>query len=458
MLRSSLFRSTPFRLALGFGTLFVSAFLAMGLIAYQLMRAELSQGLDNSAREIWEVVAATNADGDLEDIVGAVDNYARLSNGEDRIFVLLDPAGKRLAGNFTKPPVKSGLSMLSAEEAGLSGEGNYRVISGKVGDNWLSVGLSLAETDRLASIALKSMGWALALVTVTAFALSAFLATRIRRRLDSIADTMDDVSDGKLGSRIPLIGNGDDIDSVSRQINTALERLGALVDGMRQVSTDIAHDLKTPLNRLQMVLETAAEKIERGEPASADVAEARAEGHRINETFEALLRIAQIEAGARKARFAEVDLAAVVSSIGEIYVDVAEDDGKTLTVAAAAGIDDRVTGDRELLTQMFANLVENAIRHCPEGTRINVSLARSGGRIIAEVSDNGPGIPPNERHNVFRRLYRLDKSRTTSGTGLGLSLTRAIADLHGATIALEDNNPGVKVVASFPAVGNTIGK
>jgi signal transduction histidine kinase len=454
MLRSNLFRSTPFRLALGFGTLFVSAFLAMGLVAYQLMKTELSQGLDNSAREIWEVVAATNADGDLEDIVGAVDNYARLSNGEDRIFVLLDPEGKRLAGNFTKPPVKSGLSMLSAEEAGLSGEGNYRVVSGKVGDNWLSVGLSLAETDRLASIALKSMGWALAIVTVTAFALSAFLAARIRRRLDSIADTMDDVSNGKLSSRIPLIGNGDDIDAVSRQINTALERLAALVEGMRQVSSDIAHDLKTPLNRLQMVLEAVAEKVERGEPASADVAEARAEGHQINETFEALLRIAQIEAGARKARFAEVDLAGVVSSIGEIYADVAEDDGKTLTVSATDGHNERVAGDRELLTQMFANLVENAIRHCPEGTRIDVSLSRRNGRIIAEVSDNGPGIPSNERQNVFRRLYRLDKSRTTSGTGLGLSLTRAIADLHGATITLEDNNPGLKAVASFPAIGH----
>ncbi|WP_432283537.1 ATP-binding protein [Aminobacter sp. BA135] len=455
MLRSSLFRSTPFRLALGFGTLFVCAFLAMGLITYQLMRAELSRGLDNSAREIWEVVAATNADGDLEDIVGAVDNYARLSNGQDRIFVLLDPEGKRLAGNFARPPVESGLSILSAEEAGLSGEGNYRVVSGKVGDNWLSVGLSLAETDRLASIALKSMGWALAIVILTAFALSAFLATRIRRRLDSIADTMDDVSNGKLSSRIPLIGNGDDIDAVSRQVNTALERLAALVEGMRQVSTDIAHDLKTPLNRLQMVLETAAEKIERGEPASGDVAEARAEGHQINETFEALLRIAQIEAGARKARFAEVDLAGVVSSIGEIYADVAEDDSKTLTVSAAAGGDCFVIGDRELLIQMFANLVENAIRHCPMGTRIAVSLAQTGGCLIAEVGDDGPGIPSSERENVFRRLYRLDKSRTTSGTGLGLSLARAIADLHGASITLEDNKPGVKVVASFPAIGNT---
>jgi len=457
MLRSSLFRSTPFRLALGFGTLFVCAFLAMGLIAYQLMRAELSRGLDNSAREIWEVVAATNADGDLEDIVGAVDNYARLSNGQDRIFVLLDPAGNRLAGNFSKPPVESGLSILSAEEAGLSGEGSYRVVSGKVGDNWLSVGLSLAETDRLASIALKSMGWALAIVILTAFALSAFLAARISRRLDSIADTMDDVSNGKLSSRIPLIGNGDDIDAVSRQVNTALERLAALVEGMRQVSTDIAHDLKTPLNRLQMVLETAAGKIERGEPASGDVAEARAEGHQINETFEALLRIAQIEAGARKARFAAIDLTGVVSSIGEIYADVAEDDGKTLTVSAAGG-DCWVTGDRELLIQMFANLVENAIRHCPGGTSITVSLARIGGRLIAEVCDNGPGIPPNERENVFRRLYRLDKSRTTSGTGLGLSLARAIADLHGASITLDDNKPGVKVAVSFPVIQNTIGK
>lgn len=453
MLRSNLFRSTPFRLALGFGTLFVSAFLAMGFIAYQLMRTELSIGLDNSAREIWAVVAATDADGDLEDIVGAVDTYSRLSNREDRIFVLLDPAGKRLAGNFSKPPTESGLSLLSAEEAGLSGDGNYRVVSGKVGDNWLSVGLSLAETDRLALIALKSMGWALAIITVTAFALSAFLAARIRNRLDSIADTMVDVSNGKLGSRIPLSGNGDDIDAVSSQINTALERLAALVEGMRQVSTDIAHELKTPLNRLKMTIDTAIGNNERGRPVSDELNDARVESDRINETFDAMLRIAQIEAGSRKARFAAIDLDEVMSFIAEIYADVAEDDGKVLAISGDFRGLHPISGDHELLVQMFANLVENAIRHCPPGTRITMSAKNLGDMVVTEICDDGPGIAPVEREKVFQRLYRTEKSRTTPGSGLGLSLVRAIADLHGATLKLDDNHPGLKVRIAFPMRG-----
>lgn len=340
--------------------------------------------------------------------------------------------------------------MLSAEEAGLSGDGNYRIVSGKVGNNWLSVGLSLAETDRLALIALKSMGWALAIITVTAFALSAFLAARIRSRLDSIADTMDDVSNGKLGSRIPLTGNGDDIDAVSSQINTALERLAALVEGMKQVSTDIAHDLKTPLNRLKMTIDTAIGKNERGKPVNEELDDARAESDRINETFDALLRIAQIEAGSRKARFAAIDLDEITSFIAEIYADVAEDDGKVLSASGDFRDLHPISGDHELLVQMFANLVENAIRHCPKGTRITMSAKNLGDMVVTEICDNGPGIAPVEREKVFQRLYRTEKSRTTPGSGLGLSLVRAIADLHGAALKLDDNHPGLKVTIAFP--------
>lgn len=450
MLRTSLFRSTPFRLALGFGTLFVSAFLAMGFVAYQLMRAELTAELDKSAREIWAIVAATDTDRELEDIVAAVDTYSRLSKREDRIFVLLDPSGRRLAGNFSKPPTSSGLSLLSAEDAGVDGNANYRVVSGKVNDNWLSIGLSLAETDRLALIALKSMGWALAIVTVTAFALSAMLAARIRKRLDSIADTMVDVSNGKLGARIPLTGNGDDIDAVSSQVNSALERLAALVEGMRQVSSDIAHDLKTPLNRLKMTIDTAIGKNDKGKPVTDELAEARVESDRINETFDALLRIAQIEAGARKSRFAAIDLGEVVGSMAEIYTDVADDDRKSLAVKGSLSNLHAISGDRELLVQMFANLIENAIRHCPEGTRIAISAANLGNLVVTEISDNGPGIPPAERDKVFQRLYRTEKSRTTPGSGLGLALVRAVVDLHGAALTLDDNRPGLKVRIEFP--------
>jgi signal transduction histidine kinase len=198
-------------------------------------------------------------------------------------------------------------------------------------------------------------------------------------------------------------------------------------------------------------LEAAADKTARGEAVADELAEARGESLQINETFDALLRIAQIEAGARKARFVHLDLNGIVEAIAEIYAGVAEDDGKSLSADISQSTQCLVHGDRDLLTQLFANLVENALRHCPRGTIIKLSVSRQGDSIVAEIADNGPGIPAQEREKVFQRLYRLDTSRTTPGSGLGLSLVRAIADLHGATIALEDRHPGLAVIVGFPA-------
>jgi exopolysaccharide biosynthesis predicted pyruvyltransferase EpsI len=193
--------------------------------------------------------------------------------------------------------------------------------------------------------------------------------------------------------------------SVSSQVNAALDRLSSLVEGIKQVSAHIAHDLKTPLNRLQMVLEVAADKADRGKAVSDDLAEARSDGLQINETFDALLRIAQIEAGARKARFIDLDLEGVVETIADIYADLAEDDGMSLSAKTFRGTECLIHGDRELLTQMFANLVENALRHCPQGTAVELSVTRHGDRVLAQVGDNGPGIPAEEREKVFQRLY-----------------------------------------------------
>lgn len=449
MRRANLFRSTPFRLALTFAFLFVLAFVLSGAIAYRLMSADLADRLDRSARETYAVVAATYTESDVEDLVSAVDNYARLSAREERLFSLTDPSGRRLAGNFDAKDIPQGSSTIRAGMPGIPAETSYRAFSGAVGGNRLTVAVSYSQTEELENIVLMSFGWATLLITGLAIAGGALLASRVQRRLDGIVATMVDVSHGRLGARIPLIGNGDDIDVVSGQVNAALDRLSGLVEGMKQVSANIAHDLKTPLNRLQMILEGASEKIASGQDVSDDLADARVEGHQINETFEALLRIAQVEAGARKARFIELSLGEVVKAIAEIYADVAEDDGKSLSATIPNRLGGQIHGDRELLTQTFANLVENALRHCPEGTAIELSVVEHGDRVIAAVRDNGPGIPPEERERVFRRLYRLDKSRSTPGSGLGLSLVRAVADLHGASITLEDCGPGLAVIISF---------
>jgi signal transduction histidine kinase len=452
MRRLDLWRSTPFRLALSFAFLFVLAFLLSGLIVYQLMRADLSARLDAAARETFSVIAAAYAGGDLEDLVATVDSHSRLMSGNEQLFSLTAANGDQLAGNLKVSGLPEGFSVIDDRTAGVPAGINYRAYSGKIGANSLTVALSVSQTEALEDIMLDGFGWATVIVACLAVAGGALLATRVQRRLDAIVLTMGDVSQGRLDARIPLIGNGDDIDGVSTQVNAALGRLSALVEGMRQVSSDIAHDLKTPLNRLQITLDVANEKSALGKDVSREIVEARAESGQINETFEALLRIAQIEAGARKARFADLDLDTVVDAIAEIYADVAEDAGMSLFARKTLkGPGGRIHGDSELLTQMFANLVENALRHCPCGTAIELSVRRDGDRVVTTVADDGPGIPREEHDKIFRRLYRLDKSRTTPGSGLGLSLVRAIADLHGATIRLEDRRPGLAIIVDFPA-------
>jgi signal transduction histidine kinase len=212
----------------------------------------------------------------------------------------------------------------------------------------------------------------------------------------------------------------------------------------------VSHELKTPLNRLKMTIEEAANRSEKGLAVDDQLAEALAESDQINGTFEALLRISQIEAGARKTRFAPVDLAGVMTSVAEIYAEVAEDSGHHLKLAAMTPQPAIISGDRELLTQLFVNLVENAINHCPAGTCIGLSLSWSNGLFVSAVSDSGPGIPHDEREKVFRRLYRLDKSRTTPGSGLGLSLVRAVSELHSGHLEVIDNSPGLTISLTFP--------
>ena len=451
MRRFSLLRSTPFRLALTFAFLFVLAFILSGAIVYQLMSAELAERLDESIKETYSVVAATYDGSDLEDLVSTVNSHSTLATKKEQLFSLTGPDGNRLAGNFTAAGLPDGFSMFDATMPGVPADTAYRAYSGSVGGNNLTVAFSLSETEELETIILMSFGWGTLIITGLAVAGGALLASRVQRRLDGIAATMVDVSHGRLDARIPLIGNGDDIDGVSAQVNAALDRLSSLVEGMKQVSANIAHDLKTPLNRLQMILEAAADKTAPGEAVSDDLADARAEGLQINETFDALLRIAQIEAGARKARFIDLDVNGIVETIAEIYADVAEDDGKSLSAKVFQGKECLIHGDWELLTQMFANLVENALRHCPRGTAIELSVTRQDDRILQQSATMAPGFRPKSE-KVFQRLYRLDNSRSTPGSGLGLSLVRAIADLHGASIVLEDRHPGLAVVVSFPRV------
>ncbi len=445
-----LFRSTPFRLAVAFALLFFCAFLLSGFVTFNLIKKELDARYDSQTKELFQVISQTYGDSDIQDVVDATLMHMAATTDKRNIFLLQAADGKILAANIPPLSIPDGWSMRSGADFGVPGDFTYRVFAGRVGPDRLIVGTNNEETDELQEIVIASFGWALFVVIALAIGGGALIASRAQRRLDAVRDTMARLSHGELSARIPLLGRGDDLDFLSRDINVALERLSLAVESMRQVSTDIAHDLKTPLNHLRMTLEDAGLKQTKGEPVGPELELAMAEAGQIGETFEALLRIAQIESGARKSRFSSVDLSDVLSSLVDVYGDVAEDSGQQLIFTSEAGEASAVLGDRDLLTQMYANLIENSIRHAGAGADIRLRLFLKGESVRSTLEDSGPGIPKDEHGNVFRRLYRLEKSRTSLGTGLGLSLVKAIADLHGATIWLEDSAPGLRVLLAYP--------
>jgi signal transduction histidine kinase len=450
MRRVNLLKSTPFRLAIIFAALFIISFLVAATITYQLLKNDLADRLDRTIQDTYSVLIDSYGDRDVTDLVEAVSSHANFASGHDSIYLLQSKDGQRLAGNIAKANVAAGWSTVDGSAVGLPSGMEYRVYSSNVDNQPLIVGLSFEESQEFEEIVRNSFGWATVMVLVLAGAGGAILAFRVQRRLEAIAATMRDVGSGKLDARIPLVGNGDDVDMLSVQVNDALGRLTSLVEGMRQVSTDIAHDLKTPLNRLSLTIDQAIDRLASGEDVGSELLQAQAESNQINATFDALLRIAQIEAGARRSRFRSVDLKLCLETIAEVYADVAADNGQELVLKLPDAKSMSVDGDQELLVQLFANLVENSIRHCPRGARIEISGSHLADAVRIDIADNGPGIPEEEREKVFQRLYRLDKSRTTPGTGLGLSLVKAIADLHHARIKVSDNNSGLRIGILFP--------
>jgi signal transduction histidine kinase len=447
---SPLLRSTPARVTAVLSAAFFVSLALSAAIAFVLIRQELLARIDRTVQDTYSVIRQSYGEGDVVDLMDSVISHANSTIAGDRVYQLRDRSGKVLAGNLEMASPHEGWSTLPASAVN-DGEGgsDYRAYSGTIDGYKLVVGSSLGEADEVGWLVLTSLGWAGAAFVLLVAATGVAVAARGQRRLDRISGTMERVGHGDLAARIPLSRRNDDIDGLSSSVNSALDRLAGLVEGMRQVSVDIAHELKTPLNRLGITLETTIEADERGEPVTALLEQAQTEGRQINATFDALLRIAQIESGARRARFIDMDVRPILDNITEAYAPVAAESGHSLTLETSGPLGP-IHGDSDLVTQLLANLVENAIRHCPPGARIVVAGRQTGSDVEITVADTGPGVPVEEHEKVFRRLYRLDKSRTTSGSGLGLSLAKAIADLHGASIGLRDNKPGLIVSVVFP--------
>lgn len=444
---NSVLKSTPVRLAIIYVPLFVLCYLGANVVAYQMVVNFLDGRLNANVMERYrEIATAYDARG-LTGAVEMINSHGPAIRGQETIYMLWEPGGELLAGNAETADTPAGFSTLRPWDQH-ENSSNYKFFRGKLGENDLVVGISYGDTDQLARIVLISFGWTTAIVFAIGIGGAAVLAYHMRRRISALSRTAHAIGHGELSRRLPVSPRMDEIDVLSSEVNVALARLEASVTALKQVTTDIAHDLKTPIGRTFLVLDDALQA-ETVEDLKSAVEVALGELRAIADTFDALLRIAQIESRSRTAQFSAVDLGALVREIFEVYEVIASDEGYTLQLRQTDA-NYPIDGDPDLIRQMLANLLANAMRHTPVGSTIIVNLARRTDLICLTVSDNGPGIPEEERVRVFDRFYRLEKSRTTAGSGLGLSLVKAIADLHGAKVALYDNTPGLSVVVAFP--------
>jgi len=444
----NIIRSTGFRFALLHTLLFV---VCVGLIGW-LTEVAVTTALMGQARQRVDAeMTALAMEFEHEGSTGLLSSVqSRFATRASRLrYAILDRDDRIVIGDHGLAAYAGSVDQ-SSEARRFKRDASDSIL---VAARWLSDGMRLIIADDLESIEdvqevvsaalLLALGVALAL----GFGSGALLTSSLLKRVDTVRRTAHAIIGGDLSRRIKLTGSGDDFDRLSATLNTMLDRIAGLMENVRQVSNDIAHDLRTPLARLRQGLETARGGARTAAEYEGAVDRALEEAEALLQTFSALLRIAQIESGARRSAFRTVDLSEVMQTVAEAYGPAAEDGNRFIRAEIEEAV--RVHGDRELLTQLFANLVENALQHTPPGARITMHLTQQLSEAVAEVADNGPGIPEQERSKAFRRFYRLERSRTTPGNGLGLSMVAAIADVHHATVQVLDNAPGLRVVVRF---------
>jgi signal transduction histidine kinase len=442
-------RTETFRLAAIYTGLFAASVALLGAFVLWTARSALEQQMVGRIEAETGVLEGELRTGGLDRLIATVRGRSHSARALD--YLVQSPDGTRLGGELPAVEGRAGWTNLrggapTPDEP--DGHERLRVLVTPLpGGNLLAVGDDTTRIEEAVDAIQDGLSWAVGLTIVLGMAGGLALSATFLRRVDVIAGTAEAIMAGHLDQRVPERGTDDDLDRLARTLNRMLQRIGELIEGLRQVSSALAHDLRTPLTRLRQRLEAARTGARSRPELESAIDGGIAEMDTILATFAALLRIAEVEAGARRAGFAEVDLAAVATNVVEAFAAPAEDERKMLVSSIDPAVS--VRGDRELLTQLLANLVENAIVHTPKDTRIEVRLDRTttGGRLT--VADDGPGVPAGERQRIFAKFHRLDRSRSLPGNGLGLSLVSAIADLHGARLAVNDNGPGLRVTLDF---------
>jgi signal transduction histidine kinase len=464
---TKLFRTTTFRLSLTYLALFSAAAVVAIFYIYWnttvLLSRQLNQTIDAELKGLAEQYRA----GGLDQLVRIV--AERSQTPGNSLYLVADKDGKQLAGNLSavspqlwdslgpvefvySRPAPGGVERRLAFANVFRLPGGYRLI----------VGRDIEDRRELARLIRTTMLWGLGVMALVGIGGGYWVSRRILTRIDGLAATTRTIMEGDLTGRLPISGSGDELDRLSQSLNLMLARIEQLMAGLREVSDNIAHDLKTPLNRLRNRVEEALrEPYDAG--AYRDALERTIEAaDSLIKTFNALLSIARLEAGAAGENREKLDVAALVRDVAELYEPVAEERGIALKAEASAPL--IIHGDRQLLGQAIANLIDNALKYgAPtaqggNGWAPEVEVRAEAGAGVAQivVTDRGPGVPAPERERVLGRFVRLEESRSEPGSGLGLSLVAAVARLHGGSLRLEDNEPGLRVVLVLPMEGDAL--
>jgi signal transduction histidine kinase len=448
--RSPLLRSAGVRFALIYAALLGLSAASLAVFLWWATAGLLDRQTEAAIRADAQGLSERWLDGNLPALMLTIDDRLAQNVDDDAIYLLVDPNMRRLAGNLSAWPSTvteaNTWYPLPVEHAGMQSLARAQRFD-LPGGYHLLIGRDVHLRAQLRDLLTNALLWALVVVVGMASIGAVIARTLFRRTIANISETATAIAAGNFARRVALSGRGDEFDQLAETINDMLDRIGRLMDGVRQVSNAIAHDLRTPIARARTKLEDAALHASTEADLRAAIDQATADLDGIVRIFQALLRIAEIEAGARRGAFTTLDLEPLLADMAELYGVVAEEREQRLVLDVTGPL--KIHGDQDLIQQALANLLDNALKFSPPAGTVTLSARASRIGVEIAVADQGPGIPAADRARATERFYRGESARSTPGSGLGLALVQAVAQLHGGGIVLADAAPGLRAVLTL---------
>ncbi len=457
-MKQRLFHSYMARVALLYALIFSASTLSLFYFFYLFTASYMTQQVDDTIEAeiqgLAERYAVEGLSGLTLLIADRVNRQQAQASGNS-LYLLTTNTFKRLAGNINQWPTHAAVAddwlefdLIIDQENGAQPHLARAKVFRLPGHYGLLVGRDINQLTVAKRRIVQALTWGLAIMLLLAFIGGVILSRRAARKIERINQTTRNIMSGDLSRRVAVTGDNDDFDQVAQNLNRMLDRIQQLMEDIRRVSDNIAHDLRTPLTRLRQHLEEAQQQKASKSSTSRHLENSIKEADSLLSTFNALLRIARVEAGQIRSGFIEIDFHRLFEDIVEFYEPLVDE--KQQRVESKLETDITSWGDRDLMFQAIANIIENSIQYTPPRGHISISLTKSQGEVVISIADNGPGIPNVERKNVFQRFYRLDQSRSSTGNGLGLSMVSAVIAMHNGAIDLRSNHPGLRTIITLP--------